>query len=140
MSLEVEGSTPSIYPIILKKVNKNQQLKLKCLWLLFSLKLFNNLYVDLNFFIQYKLFKTFNLDVGTIFSKNKYKFFKQNLTVKLKSLYELKLKNAPYKNQLTRSKVISPQPDTSTKMLNLLRTFLNTNSFSNTALFEVHPT
>ena len=140
MSLEVEGSTPSIYPIITLKVNQNQTTQLKYLWLLFSLKLFTNCYVDLKFFMQYKLCKIFNIGLQNIFLKNNYKFLKHNLPLKLKSMYEVKLKNSPYKNHLVNSKIITIQPNNSTKVVKLFRTFLNVNTFSNTALFEAHPT
>ena len=140
MSLEVEGSTPSIYPIIHLNIELNHRYKLNCLWILFSIKLLNNLWVDLNFFLRSNTYNTSIYKLLTIFSKNKYTFYNKPLNIKFKSLYQLKLTNASYVNNTNRSKLLFRKPDTHTKMVSILRVFLNTNAFTNTTLLRMHHT
>lgn len=139
MSLEVEGSTPSIYPIIHLGLEVNHRYKLNCLWALLSLKLLNNLWVDLNFFLQSNALNVNIYKSLTIFSKNKSTFNNKPLNIKFKSLYQLKSTNTPQTTSMDRTKLLFRKPDTHTKMISILRVFLNTNVFTNTTLLRMHP-
>jgi hypothetical protein len=119
-------------------VEVNHRHNLTCIWILFFVKLLKYLWADLSFILNSKLLNQPMYKLLNINSKNTYTLYSKPLDIKFKSLYQLKLTNKIRTLTKTRTNLLFRESHTHTKMISVLRVFLNTNTFTNTTLLRMH--